>query len=220
MQENDKKRKQIEKGIVAGLTSASVLLGGTFDSPQDLINNDKYKPEAVIEKVLNEDEDKQEAKQKNTLKEKFRNLVYKVPVKIRTYLFVPLWFLGTFLISLTDLLVKVVLAPVSHIIINFILHVLIILGIVVICIKVLFPDLPLSKILNKRTLIMVIIGSMLLSLCDIFMPMVWDKYKLYRNISKLVLGLVVILIILKPFIKKKLENPYTYEIQYENEILG
>lgn len=220
MQENDKKRKQIEKGIVAGLTSASVLLGGTFDSPQDLINNDKYKPEAVIEKVLNDDEDKQEAKQKNTLKEKFRNLVYKVPVKIRTYLFVPLWFLGTFLISLTDLLVKVVLAPASHIIINFILHVLIILGIVVICIKVLFPDLPLSKILNKRTLIMVIIGSMLLSLCDIFMPMVWDKYKLYRNISKLVLGLVVILIILKPFIKKKLENPYTYEIQYENEILG
>lgn len=220
MQENDKKRKQIEKGIVAGLTSASVLLGGTFDSPQDLINNDKYKPEAVIEKVLNEDEDKQEAKQKNNLKEKFRNLVYKVPVKIRTYLFVPLWFLGTFLISLTDLLVKVVLAPASHIIINFILHVLIILGIVVICIKVLFPDLPLSKILNKRTLIMVIIGSMLLSLCDIFMPMVWDKYKLYRNISKLVLGLVVILIILKPFIKKKLENPYTYEIQYENEILG
>lgn len=220
MQENDKKRKQIEKGIVAGLTSASVLLGGTFDSPQDLINNDKYKPEAVIEKVLNEDEDKQEAKQKNTLKEKFRNLVYKVPVKIRTYLFVPLWFLGTFLISLTDLLVKVVLAPASHIIINFILHVLIILGIVVICIKVLFPDLPLSKILNKHTLIMVIIGSMLLSLCDIFMPMIWDKYKLYRNISKLVLGLIVILIILKPFIKKKLENPYTYEIQYENEILG
>lgn len=220
MQSEDKKKKQIEKGIVAGLTSVSVLLGSTFDTPQDLINNDKYKPKAVIEKIQSEEEENHKSKQENLIKAKLRNLIYRIPVKIRTYLFVPLWFLGTFLISLTDLLTKVVLVPASHIILNFVLHILVIMAIVVICIKILFPDLPLSKILNKRTLMMIFIGSFILTLCDIFMPMIWTKYKTYRNISKLVLGLTVILIILKPFIKKKLENPYTYEIQYENETLA
>ena len=73
MQSEDKKKKQIEKGIVAGLTSVSVLLGSTFDTPQDLINNDKYKPKAVIEKIQSEEEENHKSKQENLIIAKLRN---------------------------------------------------------------------------------------------------------------------------------------------------
>lgn len=214
-EEKKKKKRQIEKGIVAGITSASVLLGGTFDSPQDLINEQHVKPKAVIEQIGNIDDDPEQEKQKSVFEEKLRDLIYRIPVKVRMFLCVPLWFLGTFLISLTDLLANTLLAPIGHIILNFVLHVLLLLAVIGICVKILFPDMPWSKIFNKRTLLLTILGSILLSLCDIFMPMVWEDYRLYRNIAKFVLGLTVILIILRPFLKKKWKERFTYEIVYE-----
>ena len=214
-EEEKKKRKKIEKGIVAGVTSVSVLLGGTFDSPQDLLNEEHVKPKAIIEQIGNLDDDPEQEKHKSVLEEKLRDLIYRIPVRIRMFLCVPLWFLGTFLISLSDLLINTLLAPVGHLILNFILHILLLLAVVGICVKILFPDLPWSKIFNKRTILLVILGSVLLSLCDIFMPMIWEDYKMYRNIAKFFTGLTVILIILRPFLKKKWKERYTYEIVYD-----
>lgn len=214
-EEKKKKKKKIEKGIVAGVTSVSVLLGGTFDSPQDLLNEEHVKPKAVIEQIGNLEDDPEQDRQKSVFEEKLRDLIYRIPVRIRMFLCVPLWFLGTFLISLSDLLVNVLLAPIGHIILNFFLHILLLLAVIGICVKILFPDLPWSKIFNKRTILLTILGSILLSLCDIFMPMVWEDYKLYRNIAKFVTGLGILLIILRPFLKKKWKERYTYEIVYD-----
>lgn len=58
-----------------------------------------------------------------------------------------------------------------------------------------------------------------MSLCDIIVPHFWQDYKLYRNISKALLGLFVMGIILKPFIKKKLKDPVSYKIVYNGKVL-
>lgn len=59
-----------------------------------------------------------------------------------------------------------------------------------------------------------------MSVLDIVMPIVWDKYRLYRFLSKLVIGLIVLFIILRPFIKKKIEDLYEYEITYNGKTLA
>ena len=125
---NEEEKKKLEKGIVAGVTSVSVLLGGTFDSPQDLLNEKHVKPQAVVEQIQILDDDPKQDKQKSVFEEKLRDLIYRIPVKVRMFLCVPLWFLGTFLISLSDLLGKAVLTPIGHIILNFFLHVLLLRG--------------------------------------------------------------------------------------------
>ena len=203
------KEKRVRQGLLAVLTSASVLVGTTFDSPEDILN--KYDKPI---KPLVEDADKQESVDKKTdnhSKDYFKNIIYKIPLNIRLYIFVPLWFLGTGIIYAFEILLKII-EPLTHILIGSVIHFLLLLGIVGICVKLLFPNLPLSKIFNKKTLLLIILGSIILSLCDLIMPIFLDKYRMYRTISKLIIGISLLAIILKPFIKKKIENLYSYEI--------
>ena len=210
-------KKKVGIGVLAGITSVAVLLGGVFDSSSEILNG--YIDDSHI--VIQEDE-QNEAKpaKKSSFNNKVKELVYKVPIGIRTVVFVPLWFLGSAILYGFDLLVSTVIAPFAHIILGFLLQALIMLGIVAVCIKILFPDLPWRKIFSKKLILSVLIGSLVLSICDWIIPMFWEKYRFYRLISKFILGGIVILIILKPFIKKKLNEPPKYEIVYEDKVLG
>ncbi|MBQ3295020.1 MAG: hypothetical protein IJH00_00830 [Erysipelotrichaceae bacterium] len=220
MKEN-KTGKKIGLGIMAGLASVSVILGGLFDSAQELKQEYPKTPKAVIESIEDYSEDNLEENERvDSFKEKLKKMIYRIPVKVRICFLVPLWALGTVIIALAELAFKTLIAPFAHIILGFLLQTLILFAVIGICIKILFPDLPWSKIFNKKTFLIVIIGSLFMSACDYVVPKFWKDYTLYRNISKFVLGLIVILIVLKPFIKKKLADGPVYEILYNGKALG
>jgi len=213
------RKKKILKSAIATLAGTSVLVGGLFDSPEELRNPIKT-PDVVVDKEHDYSQDILVGlKKKDSKKNKLKELIYKIPIKIRTSMFVPLWFIGSILITFIKLMFKIVLAPILKILLGLLLHAVVMMGIVALCIKILFPDLPLSKIFNKRNIILIFLGSLIMSLADFFMPMVWDNYKIYRLISKIILGLIALAIILKPYISKKLKNLTTYEIVYENQTL-
>ena len=86
------------------------------------------------------------------------NLIYKLPKFIRIIFIVPMWFLGTFISFMLNKLLKL-LSPILGLIIDFIVSTLISLLIIVICVKILFPNLSLKKILNKKTILTVVIGN-------------------------------------------------------------
>lgn len=204
-------KKKITVSLVASLTSVSLLLGNIFDSSKDLLDNPKT-PKAMIESTDDySEDDQQNNEKKDSIKQKIKNLIYKIPIKVRAFFFLPLWLLGNLLISL--------LTPLMHIILSFLLQTLIMFIVVVLCIKILFPDIPLSKLLNKKLFLCIILSSLFIKLCDYFIPMFWADYNLYRNIIRFVLGLIFILIILKPFIKKKIKDGPVYEIIYDKESL-
>ena len=214
----EKERKtKIVKTAIAGLTSMSMLVGATFDSPSELTGAKKIV--AADDKKDFSGDILQGLTQQSSLKNKLKKLIYKIPVEIRANMFVPMWFLGTFLIFFLKLAVKIVIAPILKILLGIILHAAILIAIVLICVKLLFPDLPWSKILNKRNIILILAGSIIMSLCDFFMPMFWDKYNMYRFISKIIFGLLLLSLIMRPYIKKKLQNRNTYEIVYDNQTL-
>lgn len=218
--EKKKSGKKIALGIAAGVASLSVLVGSVFDSSMDLLEETSQDPKAVMETVKDLSKD---SLQKKGLKQKarayVRNVIYKIPVKVRTVLFLPLWLLGNMVLIAAEALYKTLLAPIGSLILGFVLQTLLLLGIVGICIKILFPDLPWSKIFNKKLILLVISGSVFMSVCDFVMPMIWEKYNMYRRLSKLIIGLIIILIILRPFIKKKLKNRISYEVRCNGETL-
>lgn len=222
MEENkhDIKKKKIKKAVVATVTSASVLLGGAFDTPEEILKPDNKPIKPVSEFVDYSDDLFEDMYKKENAKDSFKNLIYKIPLKIRMYACVPMWFLGNGIITLLELLLKTVLLPIAHIVLNFFIHTIVLMAIVAICVKLLFPNLPWSKIFNKRTLLFIFLGSIIMSILDIIMPIVWDKYRLYRFLSKLIIGLIILFIVLKPFIKKKIEDLYEYEITYNGKALA
>lgn len=214
-------RKKISIGMIAGLASISVLLGGIFDSSKELLKDYPQTPKDVVESIDDySKDDLKEAFNQDGIKEKLRLMIYKIPVRIRAILFLPLWLLGSTILWGFDLLAKTLIIPFAHLILGFIIQTLLLFALIGICIKILFPDLPWSKIFSKKLFLSVLLGSIFMSACDLIIPRFWSDYTFYRNLSRFILGLIVILIILKPFIKKKLQNGISYQIEYKGKIIG
>ena len=219
--EENKMRKKISIGMIAGLASISVLLGGIFDSSKDLLKDYPQTPKDVVESIDDySKDDLKEASNQDGIKEKLRLMIYKIPVRIRAILFLPLWLLGSTILWGFDLLAKTLIIPFAHLILGFIIQTLLLFALIGICIKIFFPDLPWSKIFSKKLFLSVLLGSIFMSACDLIIPRFWADYTFYRNLSRFILGLIVILIILKPFIKKKLQNGISYQIEYKGKIIG
>ncbi|MBQ6559806.1 MAG: hypothetical protein IJL85_03150 [Erysipelotrichaceae bacterium] len=215
----DEKKKQrnrkLAAGLIAGVTSASVLLGRTFDSPKDLLDDLLNDTDPVVEECKEVLLEERHPWLGMSFRQTTRKYILKIPVKLRMVLCVPLWIMGNALLFMANLLVRTILTPLGHLVLGFLLQTLILMAIIAICIKILFPDLLWSKIFNKKTVLSVIIGSIIMSICDAVMPLFWDQYKAYRRLSKLILGSVVILLIMKPFLQKKWKERVTYDIQYD-----
>ena len=214
------KKKKVILGLMAGLTTFSVTLGSLFESAEELKRDYPKTPKAVVESIDDYSEDDLENNEvHDSFKERLKKLIYRIPVKIRTIFFVPLWTIGYALIALMETLFRTIFVPLAQQIGGFLFETLIMLLVVGICIKILFPDLPWSKIFSKKTIFAVLIGSLIIKICDLIAPHFIDNYKTYRLIVKFVLGLIATGIILRPFIKKKLENRISYDIIYDEDIL-
>ena len=215
----DKKKKAM-LGIMAGLTTFSVTLGSLFESAEELKRDYPKTPKAVVESIDDYSEDNLENNEvHDSFKERLKKLIYRIPVKIRTIFFVPLWAIGHVLISLAEMLFETLFVPLAQQIGGFLIETLILLLVAAVCIKILFPDMPWSKIFSKKFILSVLIGSVLIRILDIVLPRFIENYKTYRLIVKFTLGLIATGIILKPFIKKKLENRVSYEIVYDTKML-
>ena len=213
------KKKKVTLGILAGLTTFSVTLGALFESAEELKQNYPKTPKAVIESINDYSEDNLENSEvHDSFKERLKKLIYRIPVKIRAIFFVPLWAIGHILISLLEILFQNIFIPIVSQIGGFLVETAIILLVSAICIKIMFPDMPWSKIFSRKFILSVLIGSLVIRIVDLVLPHFIDNYKTYRMIIKFVIGLIATGIILKPFIKKKLENRISYEIVYDTKM--
>ena len=213
------KKKKVTLGILAGLTTFSVTLGALFESAEELKQNYPKTPKAVIESINDYSEDNLENSEvHDSFKERLKKLIYRIPVKIRAIFFVPLWAIGHILISLLEILFQNIFIPIVSQIGGFLVETAIILLVAAICIKIMFPDMPWSKIFSRKFILSVLIGSLVIRIVDLVLPHFIDNYKTYRMIIKFVIGLIATGIILKPFIKKKLENRISYEIVYDTKM--
>lgn len=211
-----KDKKDLKKKIAATATvaslSSSVLLGAAFQNPDDMFKDIKNKDAAknTVYIQQNDDDEELDTERQSVVNKAIRNTVYKIPAFIRVIFCVPMWAIGSLLLGLFTVIFKGVLTPIGDAIIHLIISTLIMLLVIVICVKILFPDFDLKKILNKRTILIVLIGNIIMFILDLVMPKIWDKYTFYRNISKFVIGMIVVTIVMIPFVKlfrKKNKEP-------------
>lgn len=191
MARQKKKSSMAASSAVAAVTAAGVLVGGAFASPDDLLNDG---PDAIVQTLDtgslvdadgggSDGEEKDAGEEsKRTLTGSVRRLVLSAPVGVRAVVGVPLWALGTAVIALVSSLWSAVLSPIAATVLGWLAFALLALLVFTLAVKTAFPDLPLKKILNKRSILTIVLLCFGFGVLDCVLPFFWEDYE---NVSKL-----------------------------------
>ncbi len=197
-------REQLKKlGKHAAATAAGVLaaaalaLGAVVDSPDELFPTVPQAAQVIICATTEDDERASIAKapaapaQKARLRDKLRRLFLAQPSAVRGVVLLPFWAVGKVLFGLCSLLFTA-LSPVFQLILGVLLNALLLFGLFLLVLKLLFPNLKLRDFLTKRNMLLLIAGSLLLSLTDTILKVFWEDYRPISIAIKLVVGLIVL----------------------------
>ena len=198
-----KKKKKTSKAAasaVAAMTAAGVMVGGAMSSPDDAMNDG---PEAIVQTIAvtpqiqadagGGDSDAEEAvvveeeKKKRGKASSVRKALAEAPFSQRVKIAVPLWIAGTVAIAFLSSLWMSVLPPLAAAALSWVFTLVMAVLVFVMAAKTVFPDMPLKKILNKRTFLGIGILCLLFGIADAALPFFWDDYTKLSVILK-VLG--------------------------------
>ncbi|MBR0208603.1 MAG: hypothetical protein IJQ43_06890 [Oscillospiraceae bacterium] len=213
----DKMKNKGAATAAATVAAAGVLIGGSFEAPADILkdNDSALAPPPIVE-TLNAEVDpgdgdpgeenpaadeEEEEKKKGGLRQKTREVVMRLPLAVRACVAVPLWCVGWALISIFSLLWTGILSPVGAAIAKWVVIALMILAALAITVKTVFPNTPLKKIFNKRSLLWVLGGSTLLCIADVvlqrFYPDMPRLFDLARAVASAALLSAAVIPVLK-----------------------
>ena len=201
-------RRKVSAGAVALVTSASMLVGGSFNSPALLPDDEdpmpqeaytasdeddldgsgddgdgkagKKAPEEAQEEKAEEAAEPaavaEEPEQAPNVWDDVRRKLQKLPLRVRL-LAIPLGALICWLIvSGVTALLGPVLGSIVGGVLSWALGLAALLGCFTAAVKTVFPDLPIKKILNKRSITGVLIGGAVLAAADLVIPLFWAEY--------------------------------------------
>ena len=189
-------KRRVTAGAVALVTSASVLVGGIFHSPALLPDDQELAPQVAWTESDDDDLDgsgddgdsgsgEESVEIAQTVEETEappevwddqRRRWQRLPAALR-WLAIPLCAaLGLLLFSGSTALFGTVLGAIAAKALGWVLLLAaLVLGFAA-AVKSVFPDLPLKKILNKRSLTGVLLGGAALAALDLLLPLFWADY--------------------------------------------
>ncbi len=195
-----RRRKQAAATAVAAVTSAGVVMGGLFASPDDLLNGEGSSdtPDAVTDtaapsdgpdgnagELEEETGDTEDEERRKSFRSRARERIWQLPYGVRALVGLPLWALGWLVITAASALWGAALSPLLGTVLRWILTAAAILLVFAAVLKTIFPDLPLKKILNRRTFLALLIGTAALALADAVVPLLWDGYAKIAEAARL-----------------------------------
>ena len=199
MARKKKKSSMAASTAVAAVTAAGVLVGGAFASPDDLLSDG---PDAIVQTLDTGSQidadgggsdggaEEEEGESKRTLTGFVRRVVLSAPVGVRAVVGLPLWALGTAVIALASSLWSAVLSPVAATVLGWLAFALLALLVFTLAVKTVFPDLPLKKILNKRSILSIVLLCFAFGVLDCVLPFFWEDYQNLSRLLKLLGSLV------------------------------
>lgn len=187
-EKEQERRHRLVKAAVAVVTSASVLVGGLFSSPAALTEEQELNPAVVYsddadpgsdndagtEEELEEESAEEEARP--GARARLRQKILQLPLAVRLLVILPLWCVGWLILTGAGLLWSAVLSPLGAKVLSWLLLIAALVAAFLLAGKTIFPDLPLKKILNKRNLLSLVLGALLLGALDCVLPFFWSDY--------------------------------------------
>ena len=192
-----KKSSAAAASAVAAVTAAGVLVGGAFASPDELLNDD---PGAVVQTLdlaaqadddggmgpAGGEEEEEEEEGKRGVYASVRRLVRAAPVGVRAVVAVPLWALGTVVIALVSSLWASVLSPIAATVLGWLGIALMAVLIFALAARTVFPNMPWKKILNRHSILTIVILCFACGVLDAVLPFFWEDYTQLSRLLKVV----------------------------------
>lgn len=228
----DIKKKAVKAGV-AVVTSASVLVGGLFSSPDALLAREQNLNPVVITQNDNdndgddddsssseEDEEEQEGESVG-LRAALRQRILQLPLAVRVFVMVPLWAIGWTVWTVASGLWTMLLGPIAGKAVSWLFLLAALLGAAALGLKTVFPNMPLKKIFNKKSLLGLILAGLGLGAADLTVPLFWDGYEKLAHVLRgsgmaLILGTLSFVLIRK-ILKQHRSEPLPAEGPAEPE---
>ena len=238
--EEEKKKDYKKKAIKAGVavvTSASVLVGGLFSSPDALLAQEQnLNPVAITQNdndndldgsgddgssSEDEEEDEESGGESVGLRAVLRQRILQLPLAVRVFVLVPLWAIGWAIWTVAGGLWTMLLGPIAGKAVSWLFLLAALLGAAALGLKTVFPDLPLKKLFNKKSLLGLILAGLGLGVADLTVPMFWDGYEALAHVLRasgmaLILGTVAFALV-RRILREKQAEPAPEEAPEEPE---
>ncbi len=176
---------------IALLTAASVVTGSLFDSPAALLPEDGapnvvYNMTTGLDGADDDDagtpeDESGEARRRGGVRAVLRARILRLPLLVRLLVVLPLWALGSVLIAAAGA-AWALLSPVAGKVAGFALMLALLAGCFLLAAKAAFPDLPLKKLLSRRSLVALLLGAAGLSVADAVLGTAWADYGQVKDI--------------------------------------
>ena len=188
-------KKKAAVSAVAAVTAASVLVGGAFNSPADLLDD---APDAIVQSLDVDSQtdagdgadDGEEGEERSKPASAVRRFVQAMPQPLRAMVALPLWIIGTGLIELGSLLWGTVLSPAFAAVVSWAAIALMVLIVFLLAAKTIAPELPIKKILNKKSVLGIFGICLGFGALDSVLPLFWDSYAQISQIIRAVFSCV------------------------------
>lgn len=182
-------KKTAALSAVALLAAASVTTGSLFSTPAALLGDDTVSGYTVSVDLDGGDDDgagaeqdeNDETKRRGGVRSILRARILRLPLYVRLLVVLPLWTLGSLLIAAFGALWPL-LSPVLGKIAGWALLLGLLVGAFLLAAKAAFPDLPVKKILNRRSLVALLLGASALTAADAVFVAVWEDYEQAKNL--------------------------------------
>lgn len=201
----EKTKKNIKKTAVAVTTAAALMTSGLFKDPAEIVKEeDVYAaPPPIVETfdrapVEDEPEDTEfEEEEKKLPKDRLRDLLLRMPRAVRIVLLLPLWCIGTAMMSVLTPLFNAVLPPLLNIVIRWVLIAAVLAALAMVACKLIFPDIPLKKVFSKKNILSAVIYGGLVGMSGWVLKDLYPETKLlmpavYAGAAALFIGVCIL----------------------------
>ena len=203
------KLKMPKRKLVTGAATAAVLMSlvagmlfnGVTEITPELTQTSVNQPPIVMDidefanaNVDDDDDDATEDKKSSGgIVNRLKQAVLNAPFAVRLIVVLPLWLIGTALMTIVSLMGRVLLgSPIGAFLAAALVGFGVLVGLYAVTAKTLFPDVPMRKILSKGALVTLGVVAIGLAGLDAIAPLFWQKYPFYAGAVKLGTGALVI----------------------------
>ncbi|MBQ7459856.1 MAG: hypothetical protein IJS72_00595 [Oscillospiraceae bacterium] len=219
MKKEEKKKAGAAGAAAAVVAAAGVAVAGMFGSPAEILEDDgknsAYIDRAEAEEAAaagdSEDTEDEEEKKRPGLKAAVSKKLLNLPVAVRALVLVPLWAIGTAILFAMGL-VWPMLSPALGKVLGSVALAALVFGAIVLGAKALFPNMPIKKLLNRKTLPAICIAGSAAALLDLIIPLFISDYQNVRSVIQTIImtsvsgAIIVFLSIILMRGKKKKES--------------
>ena len=186
-------RKKLVIGALGLVSAAALTVGSLFASPADLMAGE---PLPIVELAAQDDgdgdasyvfDDGERQRRGRSFWSRVAAFFSGLPDTAKALLLMPLWLLGRGLLLLGGTAAALLRQPLVSLLLNLALLV----GVGLLCFKLLHPEKRLGEFFSKRRVILLVCGAVALSAADFILPELLEDYETVKKLAILAVSLLV-----------------------------